>query len=274
MLLARMKKEYKKLLEDDNLEMFIEPDITTEIKFDSRDNLEDDEWFYIEIDEKHEEMIADYSSHFSSSASLNDVSDDDFSKIDIIFKQLEKEKLIFQKITPSKRLVHRKYLKKPLNKKVEINTIEHGIEISEKIDAYFDGCDRLYFKKFATIKSMFKCIECYYREANDKEIREFKNYSIIDIKDDLVDIGTRNMKMIAVIADDDKIDLESKDFNDKLLKNHEKYPEKNFQIERGRFIINTKKQLTDFLKLAIGELYENPMTNEKMEASSAKKLSS
>lgn len=271
MILAKIKDEYKKVIETNELEFFVEPDIQTEKQFENRINLENDEWFYIEIDPEHEMMITNYSDNFGNTVGLNDITDDEFGIVEVLFQQLEDEKIVFQKITPSKRLIHKKYLKKKHADKVEVNTIEHGIELSERVDAYFDGDKKLYFKKFSTIKSMFECIECYYRTASKEEIENFKKYAIVSLGDNLSDFGDANMKMVAIIADHVEIDLDDDAFKSKLMTEAARYNGK-FQINNGQFQINKKTQLKDFLKLAIGELYPNPMTNEKMEASSAKRI--
>ena len=45
-----------------------------------------------------------------------------------------------------------------------------------------------------------------------------------------------------------------------------------FKEENGVFIINSNKSLTCFLKLVLGRLYTNPITQHQMEANYARKL--
>lgn len=118
---------------------------------------------------------------------------------------------------------------------------------------------------------MFDNIEDFYRVATQQDIEEFKQLSVVSCGSGLK-VGDNNLKMLAIINDDDDIDLNSNIFKSKLLTTYSDYPNQDFQVENGQFIINTNKQLTSFLKLALGRLYTNPMSNSKMEASSAKKL--
>lgn len=81
--------------------------------------------------------------------------------------------------------------------------------------------------------------------------------------------------MLAILLDDEDIELSSEIFKSKLLTTYTSYSEYSnldFQVINGQFIINTNKQLKSFLKLALGRLYENPITGNQMEASTSKKL--
>lgn len=259
-------------MDSEDIPELSEPEITNPKKYDPEVHLEDDEWFFIEIDSAHEKMVHEYSCFFSNTAGLNDISKDEFSNIDVIFKQLQKGKIVFQKITASKRLIDKSILKwAEKRKKANRTAIENGIEIKKSIDALFDGTDKLYFRSFRTIKNMFSGIEDYYRVATEQELSEFKELSIISCNDKLK-VGTNNLKMLALLSNDEDIDLTDNKFYNKLLGEYVKYPNQDFQIANNQFVINTNKQLTSFLKLALGRLYTNPMTEHKMEASSAKKI--
>ncbi|MFT9266986.1 Kiwa anti-phage protein KwaB-like domain-containing protein [Oenococcus sp.] len=263
------ESEYRKLSIE--LKDISTPDMIDTIPFDAEKTREEDEWFYIQIDEPHKQMINDYADCFSNSASLNEISDKDFSKIDVIAKQ-ETNGIIFQKITPSKRMVKASILRKPLDKKAEINTIDNGIELTSKVDAYYSE-GKLYFKYFSTIRSMFKDIEEFYRVATSDEVHQFKEMSLVSVGKNFNDLGTRNLKMLAAIKDDSEINFSDVEFRNRMFEEYLNYPDLDFQVDNGQFVINTKKQLNLFLKLALGRLYENPMTRQKMEASSAKAIS-
>ncbi|MBZ5983780.1 hypothetical protein KIJ05_01330 [Leuconostoc gelidum subsp. gasicomitatum] len=270
MIVVKLCKVYEYRELSVKLDDFIIPNVLNTIKFDAETKLEEEEWFYIEVDQSHKKMIDNYSDCFINSVSLNEVSDNDFSNIEVIVKQIDTN-IIFQKITSSKRIVNKSILKKPEDKKVEMNTIDNGIEITSKIDAYYSE-DRLYFKNFAIIKSMFENIEDFYREATSSEVFQFKALSLVSVSERLTDLGTRNLNMLAIVNDDDEIDLSDSHFKEKMLLEYQKYSELDFEVDNQQFIINSKKQLNIFLKLALGRLYENPMTRQKMEASSAKKI--
>lgn len=77
--------------------------------------------------------------------------------------------------------------------------------------------------------------------------------------------------MVAILKDDE-IDLSDTSIISTLLTSYEQYPEQDFKVSEGKFIIDTNKRLTSFLKLALGRLYTNPITSHQMEASSARRL--
>jgi len=217
-------------------------------------------------------MISEYSDQFSNTVSLNDVGASDFSKIDLIFQKGENDDLIFQKITKSKRIVEKSILRWiPNIGRPERTIIENGIELKSEIDAYFDGNNKLYFKSFKTIRSLFNGIDDYYRIASQAEVDEFKEFNLVHFVSEF-EIKNNNLKMLAVLKDYD-INLDDTDIKQTLLETYGGYPHQEFELdENDIFQINSNKKLTSFLKLALGRLYTNPITNDKMEANYAKKL--
>lgn len=274
MIVVKIKDEFRKLLESDDIPELVNPSITNPKEYDPELQLEDDEWFFIDVDSDHMPMITDYSNFFTNTVSLNDVSREEFSKIDVIFKQLENGNIVFQKVTASKRLIDKSILKwTERTRRATRTIIENGIEIKNSIDAYFDDTDKkLYFKNFSTIRGMFKNIEDYYRVATVQELNRFTEASIILCNTSTFKVGNRNLKMIAVLISDEDIDLENSTFIQQMLNTYGQYPNQSFQVANGQFIVNSNQQLTSFFKLALGRLYTNPITHKKMEASSAKKL--
>lgn len=273
MFLVKVGRIYRKLDNSDDISELVAPKIEPEncIEFDPELILEAEDWFYIEIDDEHISMIKEYEDKFSNTAGLNDVTEEEFSKIGLIFRKVENNGLVFQKITQSKRMVDKSILKWKYNsRRAERTIIENGIELKSENDAYFDGIDRLYFKNFRTIRSLFKGIDDYYRIASLAEVDEFKEFNLVSFVSDFK-IKTDNLKMLAILKDDE-IDLSNTTIISTLLTSYEQYPEQDFKVSEGRFIIDTNKQLTSFLKLALGRLYTNPITKHKMEASSARRL--
>lgn len=155
--------------------------------------------------------------------------------------------------------------------KPERTIIENGIELKSAIDAYFDGNDRLYFKNFRTIRSLFKGIDDYYRIASQAEVDEFKQFNLVSFVSDF-EIKTNNLKMLAVLKDYG-IDLNDIGVKRTLLRSYSQYPNQEFELDENQnFIIDSNRKLTCLLKLALGRLYTNPITHHKMEANHAKKL--
>lgn len=274
MFLVKVDQEYRKLGNSDDISELVAPTIEPDnsIKFDPEAQLEHEDWFYIEIDDIHMSMVKEYGDKFLSTVSLNDVTEEEFTKIDLIFRKVENDGLVFQKITKSKRMVDKSILKWiPNIRKPERTIIENGIELKSEIDAYFDGNDRLYFKNFRTIRSLFKGIDDYYRIASQAEVDEFKEFNLVCFVKEFK-IKTNNLKMLAVLKDY-RIDLNDVAVKSTLLRTYSQYPRQEFDLDQNNiFQIDSNKKLTSFLKLALGRLYTNPITHDKMEANYAKKL--
>lgn len=272
MFLVKVGQKYRKLENSDDISELVAPEIDPENsrEFDPEIKLEHEDWFYIEIDDDHMPMVKEYGDKFSSTVSLNDVTEEEFSKIDLIFRKVGNDELVFQKITQSKRMVDKSILKwLPNIGKPERTIIDNGIELKSEIDAYFDGNDKLYFKNFRTIHSLFKGIDDYYRIASQAEVNELKRIDLVCISD--FEIKSNNLKMVAILKDDE-IDLSDTSIISTLLTSYEQYPQQDFKVSEGKFIIDTNKRLTSFLKLALGRLYTNPITSYQMESSSARRL--
>ncbi|MDU2538169.1 hypothetical protein QM962_06240 [Streptococcus hohhotensis] len=274
MFLVKVDQKYRKLDNSDDISELVAPMIEPDniIKFDPEAQLEHEDWFYIEIDDIHMPMVKEYGDKFLSTVSLNDVTEEEFTKIDLIFRKVENDGLVFQKITKSKRMVDKSILKWiPNIGKPERTIIENGIELKSAIDAYFDGNDRLYFKNFRTIRSLFKGIDDYYRIASQAEVDEFKQFNLVSFVSDF-EIKTNNLKMLAVLKDYG-IDLNDIGVKRTLLRSYSQYPNQEFELDENQnFIIDSNRKLTCLLKLALGRLYTNPITHHKMEANHAKKL--
>ena len=274
MFLVKVDQKYRKLDNSDDISELVAPMIEPDniIKFDPEAQLEHEDWFYIEIDDIHMPMVKEYGDKFLSTVSLNDVTEEEFTKIDLIFRKVENDGLVFQKITKSKRMVDKSILKWiPNIGKPERTIIENGIELKSAIDAYFDGNDRLYFKNFRTIRSLFKGIDDYYRIASQAEVDEFKQFNLVSFVSDF-EIKTNNLKMLAVLKDYG-IDLNDIGVKRTLLRSYSQYPNQEFELDENQnFIIDSNRKLTCLLKLALGRLYTNPITHDKMEANHAKKL--
>ena len=270
MFLVKVGQIYRKLDNTDDISELVAPEIDSEnsIEFNPELRLETGDWFYIEIDDEHMSMIKEYEDKFLNTAGLNDVNEVEFSKIDLIFRKVENDGLVFQKITKSKRMVDKSILKWRY-RRAERTIIEKGIELKSENDAYYDGNNKLYFRSFRTIHSLFKGIDDYYRIASLAEVDELKRIDLVTFSD--FEIKSNNLKMVAILKDDE-IDLSDTSIISTLLTSYEQYPEQDFKVSEGKFIIDTNKRLTSFLKLALGRLYTNPITSHQMEASSARRL--
>ena len=131
MFLVKVGRTYRKLENTDDISELVAPEIDPENsrEFDPEIKLEHEEWFYIEIDDEHMSMVKEYEDKFLNTAGLNDVNEEEFSRIDLIFRKVENDGLVFQKITKSKRMVDKSILKWWGNlRRAERTIIENGIE--------------------------------------------------------------------------------------------------------------------------------------------------
>ena len=272
MFLVKVGQIYRKLENSEDISELVAPEIDPENsrEFDPEIKLEHDEWFYVEIDDSHMSMVKEYEDKFLNTVGLNDVNEAEFSKIDLIFRKVKNDGLVFQKITQSNRLVDKSILKLR-HRRAERTIIENGIELKSENDAYFDGNDKLYFKNFRTISSLFKGLDDYYRIASQAEVDEFKEFNLVRFVKEFK-IKTNNLKMLAVLKDYG-IDLNDIAVKSTLLRTYSQYPNQEFELDDNQnFIIDSNRKLTCLLKLALGRLYTNPITHHKMEANHAKKL--
>lgn len=281
MILAKCKREYKilKLKKADINQLYQSPitEQTQLIEFNTEAKCEVDEWLYIDLLNHKEEIITPFLDLFKSTANLNTFDDDSFSSMDfLITKPKESNELILKKITKAKRLENISILQikgRQLGPSaLKVINIPNGIELDGNIDAYYDGNNRLYFKNFNKIHNIFKGIDIFYREANEEEVESFKNSACLELSGYTRDIGIRNLKMIAIIKDNPKIKLDQPEYIQQMITQASNFDAITLSIENNKFIINNESDLSQFLKLALGRFYINPLTDDKMLANTAKTI--
>jgi len=243
------------------------------IEFEAEKKIESDEWFYIIIDGEHREMITPYTDCSQNTADINTVLANDYQNIETIFRvdiENEEQKIVFQKITNSKRIQSKTFISFYDHPKVIEQ--KNSIDFAERIDAYFDGKDKIYFRNFSTIRSLFNGIEDYYREATNDEVKKIIQNEMLQCAKD-VKVGIRNRKRIAAILSDESIKLDNQDFQNAIKQYANKYPEILLTTNEGeKYIINNDKDLGTFLALVSGRYYTSEITGEKMEAKETVKL--
>ncbi len=252
------------------------PDIDADklYEYDPEMLLEPDEWFYIDLDEDHLSCIGQYVNSVSNSVDINPIESDDYSKVIAVYKTfgIDSVSFVLEKITNSSRVMSRRFLNL-FGDHPELVMQRNSIVFSGRVDAYFDGKRRIYFKVFSTIRNLFDGIEDYYREATQAEVEEFCACSILQVADHAIDkIGIRSLKRIAAIMADPEINLKDDKFLQKLKAYAHKYPESQLQLENEKITINNEKDLNAFTMLAGGRYYKSELTGEKMAATSATKL--
>ena len=284
MILAKCKREYKilklKKADINQLYQLYQSPITAQtqlIEFNTEAKCEPDEWLYIDLLNHKEEIITPFLDLFKSTAILNTFDDDSFSSIDfLITKAKESNELILKKITKAKRLENISILqikgRQVGPSALKVINIPNGIELDGNIDAYYDGNNRLYFKNFNKIHNIFKGIDIFYREANEEEVASFKNSACLELSGYTREIGIRNLKMIAIIKDNPKINLDQPEYIQQMISQASNFDAITLSVENNKFIINNESDLSQFLKLALGRFYINPLTDDKMLANTAKTI--
>lgn len=274
-LFAKVKKEHRLIFSDDEIQQvshLVPPVINYEIKFDSESKLHDDEWFYIEIDQEHQEMITEYSSNLKNTVGVIQLEKSDFSKVSAIYK-ISSNYYLWKKITAGKQLAPKHILRVQTNV-LSVQETSEGIEISESVDAYYKtDLRKLYFKSFSRIRSLFDGIDDYYKIATTEEIMTFKDLGLASFTDN-VEFKDRNQKTLKVILDDESIDLKNAEFKTRILPklimdfgNNEISLNDNGQVD-----ISNNKQLTVLLTVLSGRRYKNPVTEDLTEATHTKKV--
>lgn len=73
------------------------PTIIANKEFHAEETIEDDEWFYIVLDEQHQNMMYEFQQCFENSVSINAISEVDLSGVNLIFINLRMAALLFRK---------------------------------------------------------------------------------------------------------------------------------------------------------------------------------
>ncbi|NOQ26329.1 MAG: hypothetical protein GQ564_13270 [Bacteroidales bacterium] len=167
--------------------------------YDSNYSLEDDEWFAIDDFTQKDYCIELLTKTFAST-DYDQLKVDDYLNLQYLCS-FQAGIYFFQKLS-STQLIQKKWLNfsnaPVLEEKAPI------IVINEFADAIYNKAeDRLYFKKIASISSIFKGIEILYREATKKETGDFLKNDFIKLngKYGVENVKKANRKRIAMAMD-------------------------------------------------------------------------
>lgn len=278
-MLAKCKGEYRILQvdKDEVPSLFNSPIKDTDelIKFDAEAKCEPDEWLFIDVGNQKNKMILPYLERLSSTVQYNIIDDKSSREVSLLVNRIEdSENLIFKKITKSKHIQGKIVLgffgRELRNAKINSIKIPNGIMIDEQIDAYYDGEKNiLYFKDFARIHTFFNGIDSFYREATAEEVSKFRETRCLNLSGYNKNISKRNLKLIGIINDSENIDLNDESYIKQMVEHSESFETITLEIKENKFIINNEDDLNQFLKLALGRFYINPLTSDKMVASTA-----
>lgn len=278
-MLAKCKGEYRILQvdKDEVPSLFNSPikDSDEPIKFDAEAKCEPDEWLFIDVGDQKNKMILPYLERLSSTVQYNIIDDKSSREVSLLVNRIEdSENLIFKKITKSKHIQGKIVLGffgcELRNEKINSIKIPNGIVIDEHIDAYYDGEKNiLYFKDFSRIHTFFNGIDSFYREATAEEVSKFRETTCLNLSGYNKNISKRNLKLIGIINDSENIDLNDESYIKQMVEHSESFETITLEIKENKFVINNEDDLNQFLKLALGRFYINPLTSDKMVASTA-----
>lgn len=278
MIIVQCKNSYKLLKADmgsvQSLAKNPIKNLENTLKFNPEMKCEGDEWFYIDIEEYKDKMINPYLKLFQSTAQLNPLEGNSLKDVTLLINKLDNSNdLIFKKITKSKRIESKYFLKmygiECQSDKLEVIDVSNSIEIDSSVDAYYDGNNRLYFKNYSRIHTIFNGIDAFYREATEEEVKNFKKTQCLDLKQYNKSIGKRNLRLISSINDNENIDLNDDKFISEMIIHSQSFDTITLEIKDNKFVIKCENDLNQFLKLALGMFYINPLTSDKMVANAA-----
>lgn len=242
-LIAKVGNEYKRVVDRESV---IIENLTfgsiDEVDFTASYKLEDEEWFKLS-NFSQKEYFDDVCSNNYSTASLNQISNDEYSQISslVIFQDGQKH---FQRITPSRYINQKTFL--DFSGEPQIVEQRNQLEIKPDSDAVYDVInDILYFRDIAKIKMIFPGIEVLHREATQEEVNTFLENDFIELENYGANaVGALNRKRIADIG------LKYQNLTSDKKKQLIKYAKANTGIpisDQGSFRISSEKNLKNLL---------------------------
>ena len=270
-LLFQHEEEIKTLQKKFNF-----PDVSNSREFQTDYTLDENEWFYLKLNPADEEcMIQNY---IVDSTNANYIRKEDFKNLKVLYL-IEKNdnftKIIFNRLYP-KLYIKSKSLISLGDDGVKIKLQNNSIEFNHSVDAYWCGKEkRVYFKDFTKVKPIFKGIEKFYRVASEQEIDNFfqSPFFTTDEQFKKEKIGKKSLRNIALIMDDENIDLSDEEAKKKYIEYAHSFPI-NISFEEDKFKISTNKELANVLNVLQENYFESYITKEKRETSGSKKIGS
>ncbi len=197
----------------------------------------------------------------------------------LIFSEPEKNEIIFQTFD-SRRILGRRGFELIHHNNDFTKFDEKGIIVDKKIDGvYLKNEQTLLFRSFHNISRLFD-MKDYYREATNEEIEEFGNNELINIEniEDLHQIADTQIRKYIYLIQKNGI-LTNLQERDRFLKAKEfanKFEIGNFFDENKQKIIvpiQDKRKTKLLLKFLNEDIYEAPITDNKYETNSKRKIS-
>jgi hypothetical protein len=285
-IIARLENENFALIFNQNnpefntiAECYSHPSLNDEncFEFNPEKKMEFDEWHYLTFTaEQKETFIRPYLGTITSSDATNTITGEDYPSIRAIClieydASTGEELILLSRVFPRNYTLSKKVIKWHDGPQVE--TQAASIDFVGNVDAYWNG-QRLYFKSYAKIKSVFPGLEFFYRSATEDEKNEFLASDLFECEP-AIEIGERNLKKIAAVMDNQNINFSDEESKNKYLNYAREYPGVSIVIsDSGKICIKSNRDITNILNILEERLYTTPITSERREAHAVTKLDS
>jgi hypothetical protein len=227
-------------------------------------NLDDNEIYFIGLSDNEEKQFFEDIKLNINSLDNNLIKKEEYKNVKTIYLVDSDSNCIYlKKIFPTEHLESKSFL--GFNDKPNFSKESNKIAISSRIDIFYDiNKKELYFHNFNTLKSIFLEAITFYREASKEESKTFFSEENFELKDTIFDNTTTKFKRRLGVLIDGGIDFKNK----KLMKKYESYGKKwsiKFQKEGNKYVLKTKSQLENFVKVFEEVFYETSITKEARE---------
>ena len=191
-------EKYKKVISDENF-FHLPINLTNAVEYNPDTLLDDDNWYVITGFSSKEYCLELLKQQFNS-VDYDLLDSQSFEKLDFLFSY-QSDDYFFQNISKSQ-LVRKKLLS--FGEGFKYDNKSAFIVIKDIPDAiYRKSNDCLYFRKLASITSIFHGIDQLHREATELETNEFLKEDFIILANGFssIDVKTANRKRIALALD-------------------------------------------------------------------------
>lgn len=277
-----MKKIIAKLKNDQNVIVFNDadgdsfkdlykvPDTKTAVPFEVNPKVTVvDQWHFIVLtEEQKEEMLGGYATE-AGTIGLDTMAADQYSEVKTIY-MADAEQMLFTKMAARHVSQSKKYV--TFGEKPVLSEPGNSLVLTGEVDAYWNG-RLLFFKKFASIQSLFPGIKKVYKEATEQVTNEFLSSPLFELKEEMSSdfIGLRNRKRISSIIEGKAVDLTDPETYAKYVAYAEEY-NLDLEIEDGKISLINNADISNVINLLGESFYTSEITREKREVRTSKKL--